>query len=432
MQNEPENPGPWEACVYNSTFMTAFVRDHLGPVLSRDHPQVHLMTYDHNKDHMAAWARDIANDPVALSYVSGMAFHWYSGGAERSMDGSYGWSNVVKSAMTLLPQGKFLLASESCNCPGIDKTFDGSWERAEKVAHDVIEDLRSFASGWVDWNLLLDHEGGPNHAGNLCDAPAYADKNFRTFTLSPMYYALAHVSRFVPPGSKRLGISVRGRYDPTTLGSRASGALVGYEATLWPCEGSIRQSWKLTQDGTLQLHDQMTEYFEYWKPVCLSREVDIATGALTLTPCDEPTAARWLPLSGGLIMLDVAATWEGSTPKTADIMELEKDLSLCLAAESIKMEGSITELKPCDKNDATQVWNIDVSNGVVKLGASGSCLTAGWPFFSSVAFETPVGQVVVVVLNQGQENVQFDLVLDGEGRKIQGLSPLHSIQTYIL
>ena len=29
-------------------------------------------------------------------------------------------------------------------------------------------------AGWIDWNLLLNEDGGPNHVGNVCDAPVIA------------------------------------------------------------------------------------------------------------------------------------------------------------------------------------------------------------------------------------------------------------------
>ena len=29
--------------------------------------------------------------------------------------------------------------------------------------------------GWLDWNLILDTSGGPNHLKNLCDANIIAD-----------------------------------------------------------------------------------------------------------------------------------------------------------------------------------------------------------------------------------------------------------------
>ena len=46
--------------------------------------------------------------------------------------------------------------------------------RSERYAHDMLRVLKSGACGWVDWNLLLDYTGGPNHLGNDCDAPIHA------------------------------------------------------------------------------------------------------------------------------------------------------------------------------------------------------------------------------------------------------------------
>ena len=60
---------------------------------------------------------------------------------DRGMDGSYGWMNVQAVADALLSlkdSGKFLMSSESCHCPGVDHTVDGSWHRAEHMAHDII------------------------------------------------------------------------------------------------------------------------------------------------------------------------------------------------------------------------------------------------------------------------------------------------------
>ena len=54
-QNEPEFAAPWEACQYNATSEAAFVRDYLGPTLKADHPDLSIMAFDHNKDHLEAW-----------------------------------------------------------------------------------------------------------------------------------------------------------------------------------------------------------------------------------------------------------------------------------------------------------------------------------------------------------------------------------------
>lgn len=41
--------------------------------------------------------------------------------------------------------------------------------------HDMIGNFKSGCSGFIDWNLLLNSEGGPNHQGNLCEAPIQYD-----------------------------------------------------------------------------------------------------------------------------------------------------------------------------------------------------------------------------------------------------------------
>ncbi len=68
----------------------------------------------------------------------------------------------------------------------------------------MINDLNRWTVGWIDWNLVLDETGGPNHVGNLCSAPILID----TANDAPMhqssYYYIGHFSRFVKPGARRV------------------------------------------------------------------------------------------------------------------------------------------------------------------------------------------------------------------------------------
>ena len=82
----------------------------------------------------------------------------------------------------------------------------GVWARGEGYAHAIIGDLLAGSSGWIDWNVLLDNTGGPNHLNNTCDAPMIADDAFERVYLHPQYYALGHFSKFVPRGSRRVGL----------------------------------------------------------------------------------------------------------------------------------------------------------------------------------------------------------------------------------
>jgi glucosylceramidase len=39
------------------------------------------------------------------------------------------------------------------------------WGKGEHYAHDIIGDINNWVVGFIDWNLILDIQGGPNHKG---------------------------------------------------------------------------------------------------------------------------------------------------------------------------------------------------------------------------------------------------------------------------
>jgi glucosylceramidase len=84
-QNEPEFPAPWEACAYDSNYEKDFINQYLGPTIRQNNPDVLLLAFDHNKDHLFAWAQDIIGGDLGSKggYVDGMAFHWYTGSMDR-------------------------------------------------------------------------------------------------------------------------------------------------------------------------------------------------------------------------------------------------------------------------------------------------------------------------------------------------------------
>lgn len=61
--------------------------------------------------------------------------------------------------------------------------------------------------GWLDWNLALDLEGGPNWVENFVDSPIIVNSTSGEFYKQPTYYVLAHFSKYIPPGSIRIGIN---------------------------------------------------------------------------------------------------------------------------------------------------------------------------------------------------------------------------------
>jgi glucosylceramidase len=91
---------------------------------------------------------------------------------------------------------------------GTPANFDaktlGDWKWGEIYASSMLHDLNNWASGWTDWNVLLDERGGPNHVGNFCIAPVHGDTRTGQLTYTSSYYYIGHLSRFVRPGARRV------------------------------------------------------------------------------------------------------------------------------------------------------------------------------------------------------------------------------------
>lgn len=178
-------------CLVSSrpTDMLAHLRDYLYPVMHAQHPDVKIMIYDHNKDHIVDWVQTIFTDPVVRNMAHGTAFHWYSGPQ---------FENLAQ-AHEIAPD-KFLLATEACNCPGV---WLDNWPRGENYGKDIIGDLNNWSVGWVDWNMILNPEGGPNHLKGYCDSPIVA-MDSETIHFQPPYWYMGHFSRFILPNYVRI------------------------------------------------------------------------------------------------------------------------------------------------------------------------------------------------------------------------------------
>lgn len=109
---------------------------------------------------------------------------------------------------------KILLNSESCIG---DKPWEkhgpilGSWLRAEEYALGMIQDFDHHISGWIDWNLLLNEQGGPSYVNNTVDAAIVLNTTTKNeFYKQPIFYVLAHFSKFIPPDSVRVEANLNG------------------------------------------------------------------------------------------------------------------------------------------------------------------------------------------------------------------------------
>jgi glucosylceramidase len=191
VQNEPLATQPWDSCLYTAEEERDFVRDFLGPELeAAGLGHVRIIVWDHNRDLMVERARAVYSDPDAARFVWGTGFHWYG-------DDHFDHVQQVHDAWP----DKHLLFTEGCQEGGPHRD---SWELGERYARSLINDLNRWTVGWIDWNLVLDHQGGPNHVGNFCSAPILVDASSDAIWLQSSYYYLGHFARFVKPGARRV------------------------------------------------------------------------------------------------------------------------------------------------------------------------------------------------------------------------------------
>ncbi|RED63213.1 glycoside hydrolase family 30 protein [Cohnella lupini] len=212
VQNEAKAAQKWDSCIYTAEEERDFVRDYLGPVLEKSGmSDVRLMIWDHNKERVYDRAKTAFEDALASKYIWGIGFHWYSGDHFEAL-------SVVHDRFP----DKKLIFTEGCHEGGVQL---GSWKSGERYAHDIMGNLNNWMSGWTDWNIVLDEQGGPNHVENFCDAPIIADTTTDSLTFQSSYYYIGHFSKYIRPGAVRVGSSKYTEHLQTTAFKNTDGTI---------------------------------------------------------------------------------------------------------------------------------------------------------------------------------------------------------------
>lgn len=195
LQNEPKAVQTWDSCVYTAGQEKDFLKNHMVPALKRHQLEhIEIFIWDHNKERVYERTRDIV-DETTRGMVAGVAFHWYSGDHFEALD-------LVR---TEYPELK-LIQSESC-IEYSKYQASSQKQNAARLSHEIIGDLNHGMTAFYDWNLLLDEEGGPNHVGNLCQAPFLYDRNRGQLMPQLLLKHIGHFSRYIERGARRIGYS---------------------------------------------------------------------------------------------------------------------------------------------------------------------------------------------------------------------------------
>jgi glucosylceramidase len=225
VENEPHGNGNnWESMHFSPKEMTDFVEFHLGPKLEADgYGDKIILGYDQNRAGLKEWVDEMYRDEASSKYFHGTAIHWY----ESTYDF---FPEALQYAHNKAPN-KYLIETEGCVDSEIPKWKDDAWywkkeatdwgwdwaseedkhlhpkyAPVNRYARDIIGCLNNWVDGWVDWNMVLDKQGGPNWFKNWCVAPVIVDPDNDEVYFTPLYYTMAHFSKYIRPGAEVIGL----------------------------------------------------------------------------------------------------------------------------------------------------------------------------------------------------------------------------------
>ncbi len=212
LQNEPNAIQIWESCLYSAEEEAKFAEHYLHPEFMKNGIKTKILAWDHNKERLYSRAKEVFQ--VADKSVAGMAMHWYSGD----------YFEEIALTRKQFPE-KLLFHTEGCtgysHFRKEDEVMNG-----EIYAHDMLGDLNAGINGFIDWNIVLDDKGGPNHKRNYCNAPIMLHQDNSGYNKNLTYYYIGHFTKYLKPGAKRIGFSKFTRHIETTAFQNTDGSIV--------------------------------------------------------------------------------------------------------------------------------------------------------------------------------------------------------------
>ncbi len=236
--NEPHgNNGQWESMHFTPESQNQFIKKYLGPKLSENgFKDVKLLIYDQNRDGLEHWTDVILGDKETAKYVYGSAVHWYESTNKvyedvfERVNAKFPDHAIIHTEGCIDDLGKD--APEGISDPhrfkekewfdndsfwwnenATDWAYSATWQAVKmedhpiytpvhRYARNIIVSINHWLRGWIDWNVVLDERGGPNHVGNFCGAPIMIDTKSKHIYYTPIFYVLAQFSRTIRPGDK--------------------------------------------------------------------------------------------------------------------------------------------------------------------------------------------------------------------------------------
>ena len=190
VQNEPHyEPPNYPGMRLEPPARARFIGQYLGPLFARRGIGTIILDWDHNWDESQSPLQVLA-DSAAPRYLAGVAWHCYGGDV---------------SAQSVVHDAHPEKDAYFTECSGGEwaPTFADNLKWFVRTL--MIGATRGWAKGVILWNLALDENHGPHTGGcGDCRGVVTIASASGAVTRNVEYYALAHASRFVRPGARRV------------------------------------------------------------------------------------------------------------------------------------------------------------------------------------------------------------------------------------
>ena len=179
-QNEPNSAQWYPACTWTPQGLNAFMK-YLGPEMEKRGVKMFLGTMERADASM--WDV-ILSDAETAPYIKGMGFQWAGKDAIPSLHQKYSDLPVYQSEQ---------------ECGNGRNDLAGAFHSWDLMKYY----LNNGTNAYFYWNISL-LEGGVSHWGWRQNSLVTVNEAEKTFSFTPEYYVMKHVSHYVLPGAKVL------------------------------------------------------------------------------------------------------------------------------------------------------------------------------------------------------------------------------------
>ncbi|SDD01757.1 glycoside hydrolase family 30 protein [Niabella drilacis] len=186
-QNEPLHPGNNPSLLMLAAQQRDFIKNQLGPAFKAAGIHTKIVVYDHNLDR-PDYPITILDDPGAKQYIDGSAFHLYAGNV-----------SAMSQVHDAHPDRNLYFTEQWTGSKG---AFSGDlkWH----IKNVIIGTIRNWSRIALEWNLASDPGYNPHTPGGCTQCKGALTLDGNSVNRNVAYYIIAHASKFVPAGSRRI------------------------------------------------------------------------------------------------------------------------------------------------------------------------------------------------------------------------------------